>query len=141
VSEHSTGVIAYIALGSNLGDRRAQLAAARASIADLPGTRLLAESTVEETAPLGGMDQPAYLNQMVAIETTLEPRALLDALQAIEAEGGRVRTGRWEPRTIDLDLVMFDQVTSADPGLTLPHPGLGDRDFWQRELAELEERL
>ncbi|HWB40763.1 MAG TPA: 2-amino-4-hydroxy-6-hydroxymethyldihydropteridine diphosphokinase, partial [Gemmatimonadales bacterium] len=86
---------AYVALGSNLGDRAEHLAAARAALAALPRTRLLAESTVEETAPLGGMDQPPYLNQMVLLETALEPRALLAACQAIERSRGRVRTGHW----------------------------------------------
>lgn len=127
--------VAYIALGSNLGDRDAQLARARAAIADLSGTSLVAASAVEETLPLGGMPQPPYLNQMIAVRTTLTPRALLSALQAIEEAAGRQRSERWGARTLDCDLVAFGDVRSTDPSLTLPHPGIASRDFWRRELA------
>ena len=129
---------AYIALGSNLGDRAEHLAAARAELAALPGTRLVAASAVEETAPLAGMDQPSYLNQMVLLETTLEPRALLAACQAIERSRGRVRSGRWGARTLDLDIVRYGGRRIADPDLIIPHPELPNRDFWKREMAELE---
>lgn len=129
---------AYIALGSNLGDRDEHLAAARAALAALPRTRLVAESRVEETAPLAGMDQPAYLNQMVLLDTALEPRALLAACQAIERSRGRVRGERWGPRTLDLDIVRYGHRRIADPDLIIPHPELSNRDFWIRELAELE---
>jgi len=129
---------AFIALGSNLGDREGHLAAARAALAALPRTRLVAASRVEETAPLGGMDQPAYLNQMVALETRLEPRALLAACQAIEHSRGRVRTEPWGARTLDLDIVRYGDRRVDEPDLIIPHPGLPHRDFWQRELAELE---
>lgn len=127
----------FVALGSNLGDRAAHLAAARDALGRLPDTRLVAASTVEETAPLAGMDQPAYLNQMVMLETRLEPHRLLEALQAIEQERGRVRTERWGPRTLDLDIVTFGQRRIRDPDLVVPHPELPNRDFWQRELSEL----
>ena len=132
--------IAYIALGSNLGDRASYLALARARLAALPGSRLLDASSVEETAPLGNIPNGGgpYLNQMVALETTLAPHALLDALHAIEHEAKRERTIRWGPRTLDLDIVMFDAQTVSDPDLTVPHPGLGHREFWDRELAELK---
>jgi 2-amino-4-hydroxy-6-hydroxymethyldihydropteridine diphosphokinase len=129
---------AYIALGSNLGDRAEHLAAARAALAALPRTRLVAESRVEETAPLAGMEQPAYLNQMVLLETALEPRALLAACQAIERSRGRVRGEHWGPRTLDLDIVRYGHRRIADPDLIIPHPELSNRDFWIRELAELE---
>jgi 2-amino-4-hydroxy-6-hydroxymethyldihydropteridine diphosphokinase len=129
--------IAYIALGSNLGDRAAYLALARAALAALPESRLLAVSSVEETAPLGGPVQGPYLNQMAALETTLAPHALLASLQRIERESGRARTERWGARTLDLDIVAFAGQTIADSTLTVPHPGLSTRDFWQRELAEL----
>ncbi len=127
----------YVALGSNLGDRRAQLAAARAALAQLPETKLVAASTIEETAPLGGMAQPPYLNQMVLLETALEPHALLNACQAIERAQGRIRAERWGARTIDIDLVKFDDRHIADPDLIVPHPELPHREFWQRELMEL----
>jgi 2-amino-4-hydroxy-6-hydroxymethyldihydropteridine diphosphokinase len=129
---------AFVALGSNLGDREGHLAAARGALAALPRTRLVAASRVEETAPLGGMDQPPYLNQMVVLETRLEPRALLAACQAIEQSRGRVRAGHWGARTLDLDIIRYGDRRVEEPDLIIPHPGLPHRDFWQRELAELE---
>jgi 2-amino-4-hydroxy-6-hydroxymethyldihydropteridine diphosphokinase len=131
------GEAVYVALGSNLGDRAAHLAAGRAALAALPGTRLVTASAVEETAPLGGKSQPPYLNQMVLLETRLDPRALLEACQAIERAEGRVRDERWGSRTLDLDIVRFGQRRLAEPDLIIPHPELANRDFWQRELAEL----
>ncbi len=128
---------AFIALGSNLGDRAAHLAAARSAIGGLPDTEITQATTAEETAPLGGLDQPTYMNQMLRVQTALLPLELLDHLQQIERALGRVRTGRWASRTIDLDIVAYEGVTLADVRLTLPHPGLATRDFWQRELAEL----
>jgi 2-amino-4-hydroxy-6-hydroxymethyldihydropteridine diphosphokinase len=129
--------LVYIALGSNIGDRATTLARARAAIASLKSTRIVAESAVEETAPLGPIPQGPYLNQMVAVETDLAPRALFSALQRIERGAGRVRAARWGPRTLDLDIVMIDGREFADDVLTIPHPELGNRDFWQRELEEL----
>lgn len=129
--------MAYVALGSNLGDRPGMLARARDAVAALPDVRVLGVTAVEETPPLGGAAQPAYLNQMMAIETGYAPPALLAALHDIEAQLGRVRGDRWASRTIDLDLVLMEGQESADPGCTVPHPGLQDRDFWRRELAEL----
>lgn len=127
-----------MALGSNVGDREAHLAHARSRLAGLPGTRLLAVSRIEETEPLGPVAQPRYLNQMVLLETTLEPAELLKHCRIIEAERGRVRRERWGPRTLDLDLVRYGARTVQDPELTIPHPELENRDFWQREIAELE---
>jgi 2-amino-4-hydroxy-6-hydroxymethyldihydropteridine diphosphokinase len=129
--------VAYIALGSNLGDRDAHLRAARDAIAALPGTRVRGASAVEETAPIGPPGQERYLNQMLAIETTLSPRALLRALQAIEDAAGRVRAERWGPRSLDLDIVLIEGRTIDDPDLVVPHRELGARPFWRRELAEL----
>jgi 2-amino-4-hydroxy-6-hydroxymethyldihydropteridine diphosphokinase len=129
--------VAYIALGSNLGDREHHLAAARRAIETLPKSRLLAVTPAEETDPIGPPEQGRYLNQMIAIETELDPHALLRALQEIEQRGGRVRAERWGPRTIDLDIVKFDRQEVADDALVVPHPALRDRDFWQRELAAL----
>jgi 2-amino-4-hydroxy-6-hydroxymethyldihydropteridine diphosphokinase len=127
----------YVALGSNVGDRAAHLAHARARLATLPHTRLLKESRIEETAPLGPVPQGAYLNQMVLLESGLEPAELLAHLHAIEAERGRERRIRWGPRTLDLDIVRFGDRVARDPDLTLPHPELPNRPFWQREIAEL----
>lgn len=128
---------AYVALGSNLGDRAAHLRRAREALASLPETDLLRESAIEETAPLGGMQQPPYLNQMVLLETGLAPRALLQACHAIERKEGRERTEHWGPRTLDLDIVQFGSRQVTDSDLIIPHPELPNRDFWQRELAEL----
>jgi 2-amino-4-hydroxy-6-hydroxymethyldihydropteridine diphosphokinase len=134
----SHGERVYVALGSNLGDRAAHLARARERLAGLPGTRLAAASSVEETAPLGPVRQGPYLNQMVLVETTLEPAELLEHCRAIERESGRVRHERWGPRTLDLDIVRFGDRTITTPALIVPHPELPHRDFWTRELAELD---
>ena len=133
--------IAYIALGSNLGDRRAYLARAREAIAAIAECRVLGTTQVEETEPLGGLAQPPYLNQMIAVETTLEPVVLLERLQEIEHAAGRVRAGHWDSRTLDLDIVLFDELEIDEPGLRVPHPALAERDFWRRELAELRALL
>ncbi len=130
--------LAYVALGSNLGDRAAHLADARARLAALPETALLAESSIEETPPLGGLAQPPYLNQMVLLETGLSAHALLRRCQAIEAARGRSRSSRWASRTLDLDIVKYGERQIDTPDLVIPHPELPNREFWRRELAELE---
>ena len=130
--------VAFVALGSNLGDRRALLAAARASLSVVRATRLVAATMVEETTPFGTGAQGAYLNQMVALRTTLTPLALLSELQRIETSLGRVRRVRWGARTIDLDIVRFGSTRCRRPLLELPHPGLASRDFWRREAAALD---
>ena len=132
---------AYVALGSNLGDRAAHLDRARVALTLLPSTRLVAVSSIEETAPLGAMAQPPYLNQMVALDTTLAPELLLAALHTIERAQGRIRGARWGPRTIDLDLVRYGERRIHTRALMLPHPGIASRAFWQRELAELARAL
>jgi 2-amino-4-hydroxy-6-hydroxymethyldihydropteridine diphosphokinase len=129
--------VAYVALGSNLGDRERYLSVAREAIARLPGTKVLAVTPPEETPPIGPAGQRAYLNQMLAIETELDPRSLLQALQAIERDAGRIRSERWGARTLDLDIVKFDGQSVSEADLEVPHPALGERDFWQRELALL----
>lgn len=129
--------VAYVALGSNLGDRDAFLRLARDRIAALPATRVVAQSAVAETAPVGGVAQGAYLNQMLAVETALRPAALLTALQAIEQEAGRTRAVRWGARTLDLDIVLFSAQRVNEASLRVPHPELPNRDFWRRQLAEL----
>src|SRR6266511_1408928 len=130
----------YVALGSNVGDRAAHLAHARARLAALPRTRLLKESRVEETAPLGPVPQGPYLNQMVLLETALEPAEVLVRLNAIEVERGRERPAgvRWGPRSLDLDIVRVGDRVVREPELVIPHPELPNRPFWQRELAELD---
>jgi 2-amino-4-hydroxy-6-hydroxymethyldihydropteridine diphosphokinase len=130
--------IAYVALGSNLGDRDDHLARARRALASLSRTRVIAESSVEETEPLGPVPQGAYLNQMVALETELTPRELLVELQRIERDAGRTRDVRWGPRTIDLDIVRYESQMASDNDLQVPHPAADERDFWRREIAELQ---
>ena len=132
--------VAYIALGSNLGEREVFLAQARRAIAALEKTRVLGQTDAEETAPIGPIAQGPFLNQMVAIETELSPRDLLVALRKIETDAGRVRAARWGPRTLDLDIVLFEKQTIREPELTVPHPELSNRDFWLRELATLRSR-
>ncbi|HKN67416.1 MAG TPA: 2-amino-4-hydroxy-6-hydroxymethyldihydropteridine diphosphokinase [Gemmatimonadaceae bacterium] len=133
--------VAYVALGSNLGDRDAHLAGARKAIAAIPRSRVIAESVIEETAPLGPVPQGPYLNQMVAIETELSPRELLTELQRIERAAGRTRDVRWGPRTLDLDIVRYEHQMATEPDLQVPHPAAEERDFWRRELAELRSLL
>ena len=133
--------LVYVALGSNLGDRGSTLKKARAAIGAIRGTHIVAESTIEETEPVGPLPQPGYLNQMVAVETTLAPRTFLSALQRIERAAGRVRSVRWGPRTLDLDIVLIEGKEFSDEALTVPHLELQNRDFWQRELDELKAAL
>lgn len=128
----------YVALGSNLGDREAHLAHGRLRLSALKRTHLVAASSVAETAPIGPVAQGPYLNQMVLLVTALEPVELMAQCLAIEAETGRERRERWGPRTLDLDIVRFGARVLAAPELTLPHPELPNRDFWQREIVELD---
>jgi 2-amino-4-hydroxy-6-hydroxymethyldihydropteridine diphosphokinase len=129
--------IAYLALGSNMGQREVFLAQARDEIARLRDTRILGETAVEETAPLGPVPQGPYLNQMIAIETELSPTELLGEIQRIEHEAGRVRDKRWGPRTLDIDIVLFERQSVREAALTVPHPELANRSFWLSELATL----
>jgi 2-amino-4-hydroxy-6-hydroxymethyldihydropteridine diphosphokinase len=133
---------AYVGLGANLGDRAATLARAIELLGAWPGIEVVAVSSFRETAPVGYLDQPRFLNAAVAIDTSLEPEAVLEALLAIERELGRVREGpRFGPRTVDLDLLLVESVTLDRPGLTLPHPRLHERAFALEPLAELDPAL
>lgn len=133
-------VTAAIAFGSNVGDRASHIEAALARLRALAGVILKTLSLVRETEPVGGPPQGRFLNGVALIETTLEPRELLEALLAIERDGGRVRGERAVkngPRTIDLDLVFFGDETSDEAGLTLPHPRAHERPFVLEPLAEV----
>lgn len=134
---------AFIALGSNLGDRRAQLLAAVDAIAALPGTRVVACSAFIETQPVGPVPQGLYLNGVVHVETALGARALLESLLAIEAGLGRDRASaeRWGPRTVDLDLLLYGSDEIDEPGLHVPHPRLSERRFVLEPLCELAPEL
>ena len=130
---------AYLALGSNLGDRRAFLYAAAAAIGQVAGTRLLAESSVYETVPEGNAPEPLYLNAAVRVETSLTARQLLDACLGIERMLGRVRPAdaAKRARVIDIDLLLFEEQTIDEPGLRVPHPALLARPFVRIPLADV----
>lgn len=129
---------AMIGLGSNLGDRAATIDGALAALAATPGVRIERVSTIRETEPVGGpTGQGPYLNAAAALETTLEPVDLLRVLQAIETRCGRVRTVRWGERTLDLDLLLFDDRIIDSPELTVPHPRLAERRFVLEPLVEI----
>ncbi len=124
-------VIAYIGLGSNLGDRRASIERA------LERLRPLRVSSIVETEPWGRADQPTFLNAVAEIVTDLEPEALMTRLAAIERDLGRARAERWGPRTIDLDLLLYGDAEIRGDNLTVPHPRLTQRRFVLEGLAEL----
>jgi 2-amino-4-hydroxy-6-hydroxymethyldihydropteridine diphosphokinase len=126
----------YLGLGSNLGDRMGYLASAVHHLRATPGFANVRGSTVYETAPVGVTEQPDFLNLVVALESDLSPPAVLDACLAIELALGRVRTQRWGPRTIDLDVVHAD-IPWADDRLEVPHPRVRERGFVLTPLAEL----
>jgi len=124
---HAMTHTVYIALGSNLGDRPANLHAALVALA--PEVTVLAESRVYETPPWGYEDQPAFLNMAVRAETDLKPEALLAYLKQIEAQLGREKNIRWGPRLIDLDILFYDDLVIETPPLVVPHPRLHERGF------------
>ncbi len=131
-------VAACIGLGSNLADPVAQVRQAFAALARLPDTRLVGRSSLWRSTPMGPADQPDYVNAVAMLETGLAPLDLLDALQAIEQEQGRMRDGtRWGPRTLDLDLLLYGETIMNDTRLIIPHPGLCERDFVLVPLLEV----
>ncbi len=127
----------YLALGSNLGDRFAHLQFAVDALAASGDVDLVAVSRVYETAPVGGPPQDTYLNAVVALDTALEPHALLALAQRIERDAHRVRVERWGPRTLDVDVLMYDEVRMDDPDLTLPHPRMRERGFVLAPLRDV----
>ncbi len=133
---------AYVGLGANLGDRAATLTRAIDLLADRPAIDVVGVSSFRETDPVGYLDQPRFLNAAVAVETSLAPAALLATLLEVERELGRVREGpRYGPRTVDLDLLLMDDLVLDEPGLELPHPRLHERVFALEPLAELDPEL
>lgn len=133
---------AYVGLGANLGPREEALRRALELLAATPGVELAAVAEFRETDPVGGVDQPRFLNGAAAVDTTLSPRELLDLLLSIEQQLGRERRGaRFGPRTVDLDLLVYEDVVVDEPGLTVPHPRLHERRFALEPLAELEPKL
>ncbi len=132
---------AYVALGSNLGDRAANLQFAVDELAAASGVEVLELSRVYETAPVGGPPQDAFLNAVAALETTLTPHALLALGQRIESDAHRVRRERWGPRTLDVDLLLYDDMQIDDPDLTLPHPRMWERGFVLAPLHDVAPEL
>lgn len=131
-------VFAYIGLGSNLHDPRAQVERAFSELSALPSSRLSARSSLYRARPLGPSDQPDYVNAVAELRTLLAPVDLLRGLQQIEVAHGRVRgPERWGPRTLDLDLLLYGQRTIQLPELTVPHAGLAQRAFVLLPLLEL----
>jgi 2-amino-4-hydroxy-6-hydroxymethyldihydropteridine diphosphokinase len=127
----------WLALGSNLGDRAAYLEAARAALPGA-GMTLLRASRVTETEPVGVRDQPRFLNQVLEVETSLEPRPLLDAVKNLEQQLGRTARERWGPREIDIDILRYDGRNVDEPGLHIPHAELQNRPFLLELLEDLE---
>ncbi len=129
--------IAFIGLGSNQADPRGQLQQACAEIGNLPDTRLLAQSSFYRSAPIGFLEQPDFVNAVAQVATSLTPRALLQALLHIEQQHGRERTFRNAPRTLDLDVLLYDDLRHHEHGLTVPHPQMHLRAFVLVPLLEI----
>lgn len=129
---------AFVALGSNLGDARAQVLGGFEALSRLPQTRLLARSALYLTPPWGVLDQPPFVNAAARLDTSLSPHALLDHLLGVERAAGRVRDAqRWGPRTLDLDVLHMDGVALEDDHLQLPHPRIRERAFVLLPLHDL----
>lgn len=126
----------FLGLGSNLGARSRNLSAARRRLRER-GVRILRQSSVIETEPWGVLDQPRFLNQVLEVEWSGTPRQLLRAAKAVERDGGRVRTRRWGPRTIDVDILLFGDARVAEKDLVIPHPRIKERAFVLAGLREL----
>ncbi|MBN6080382.1 2-amino-4-hydroxy-6-hydroxymethyldihydropteridine diphosphokinase [Aggregatibacter actinomycetemcomitans] len=131
----------YVALGSNLADPQVQLVAALQAMNQLPGSRLISASSFYQSKPLGPQDQPDYVNAVACLETALSPLALLDELQRIEKEQGRVRLRRWGERTLDLDILLYAEQTIQSERLTVPHYDMHNREFVIIPLAEIAPTL
>jgi len=127
----------WLALGSNLGDRDRYLESARAALS-AAGVKLVRESRVSETEPVGITDQPRFLNQVLEVETSLEPRPLLETVKRIEEQVGRIQRQRWGPREIDIDILRYDGRRVDETGLRIPHRELSNRPFLLDLLRELD---
>lgn len=132
---------AYIGIGSNLLDPVEQVCQALRALDALAMTRCVARSPLYRSEPVGPPDQPNYINAVAYLETQLAPKVLLTALQDIEKVQGRVRTVRWGPRTLDLDILLYDNLIQDDPCLTLPHPRIPERAFVLYPLHDLNPDL
>jgi len=130
-------VTCYLGLGSNIGDRRANLAEALQHLGQLPAIEIVKTSSIYETAPVGPRDQPDFFNQVVQAEVTCSPRQLLELLQKIEQDMGRVRRRRWGERIIDIDILLYGDETMDEPDFQIPHPQMLARQFVLVPLAEI----
>ena len=137
----TASVRAFLALGSNLGDRLANLQGATARLGIEPGIRVRASSRVWETDPVGGPEQPDYLNAVIEIDTELSPHELLAACARVETALARTRGVRWGPRTIDVDILLVGSLSVDDDDLTVPHPRMTERGFVLLPMLELEPDL
>ncbi len=134
----SAAVDTYVGIGSNLETPAQQVRGAFAAMAHLPQTAVVARSSLYVSTPMGRGDQPDFVNAVIRLDTGLPPHVLLEELQRIEHEAGRVRTGeRWGPRTLDLDVLVYGEQRIADERLAVPHPGVAERSFVIVPLAEL----
>ena len=131
----------FVALGSNLDQPERQIGIALEALSGLPGTQVLRSSSLYRTPPWGDTDQPEFINAVARLATPLQPLALLDALLAIERRMGRVRSRRYGPRVIDLDLLMYGDAVVDSPRLVLPHPRMQERAFVMWPLAEIAPTL
>lgn len=129
---------AYLGIGSNLGERLAYLQLAVDELAAADGVTVVGVSPVYETAPVGGPEQPDYLNAVVAVDTTLTAHELLRVAHAVETEAERVRSVRWGPRTLDVDVLLVGDERIDDPDLVVPHPRMAERAFVVVPLADLD---
>ena len=134
-------VKAFLSLGSNMGDRLEYLSKAIDKIAQIQGCNILNKSRVYETEPWGYENQEAFLNLCISIETSLSPYELLESLQTIELELDRVRKIHWGPRTIDIDILLFDDIICEDDKLTIPHPRMRERAFVLIPLYDIKKNL
>ncbi len=127
----------FLSIGSNMGDRRKYLTDGVAKLASDDNIRILKESELIETAPYGKTDQDDFLNGVVKLETLLSPYELLDVLHKVENAAGRIRREHWGPRTLDLDILLYDEITIAEDDLVIPHPDMANRDFVLRVFKEI----
>ncbi|HET9729727.1 MAG TPA: 2-amino-4-hydroxy-6-hydroxymethyldihydropteridine diphosphokinase [Acidimicrobiia bacterium] len=128
---------AFVALGSNLGDRRAHLQRAVVALDTAPGMNIVAVSRVYETDPVGGPEQGPYLNAVIAVETELSPHEVLQLAHALERDAHRERVEHWGPRTLDVDLLLYDDARVDDDDLTIPHPRMWERGFVLAPLRDV----
>lgn len=138
VASQSDDTRAFVGIGANLGDPRAQVIAAIEDLAQIPRTKVTKVSSLYSSRPMGPAEQPDYVNAVAGLDTLLQAHSLLRELQAIEQRFGRRRDGpRWGARSLDLDILLYAEATVCSDRLTIPHPGIGERDFVLLPLVEI----